>query len=123
LAKQVTDRFHVQKLASEAVQEIRIKYRWEAIDADNEAITDAQIIVGGLTFAALRPSCIGGIHQKPPIFPLKAFVVGMAVKISNFFKERYKINYAFITSMIIKQTTKLLNQFYFYSSILLSVCN
>jgi transposase len=42
LAKQVTDRFHVQKLASEAVQEIRIKYRWEAIDADNEAITDAQ---------------------------------------------------------------------------------
>lgn len=27
----VTDRFHVQKLAIEAVQEIRIKHRWEAI--------------------------------------------------------------------------------------------
>lgn len=39
LATQVTDRFHVQKLATEAVQEIRIKYRWEAIDAENEAIT------------------------------------------------------------------------------------
>ncbi len=27
-AKQVTDRFHVQKLANEAVQNVRIKYRW-----------------------------------------------------------------------------------------------
>lgn len=34
----VTDRFHVQKLANEAVQELRIKRRWEAIDAENEAI-------------------------------------------------------------------------------------
>jgi transposase len=34
----VTDRFHVQKLAIEAVQELRIKHRWEAIDAENEAI-------------------------------------------------------------------------------------
>ncbi len=33
-----TDRFHVQKLANEAVQELRIKHRWEAIDAENEAI-------------------------------------------------------------------------------------
>ena len=31
-ATQVTDRFHVQKLAIEALQEIRIKHRWEAID-------------------------------------------------------------------------------------------
>lgn len=37
-AKQVTDRFHVQKLALEALQEIRIKHRWEAIDAENEAL-------------------------------------------------------------------------------------
>jgi transposase len=34
----VTDRFHVQKLALEAVQDIRIKHRWKAIDAENEAI-------------------------------------------------------------------------------------
>jgi transposase len=34
----VTDRFHVQKLAIEAVQEIRIKHRWEALDNENEAI-------------------------------------------------------------------------------------
>lgn len=38
----VTDRFHVQKLAVEAVQEIRIKHRWEAIDAENEAIEKAR---------------------------------------------------------------------------------
>jgi transposase len=31
----VIDRFHVQKLAGEAVQDIRIKYRWEAIDKEN----------------------------------------------------------------------------------------
>ncbi|MBB3836020.1 transposase [Runella defluvii] len=42
LATQVTDRFHVQKLASEALQEIRIKYRWQAIEAENEAIEQAK---------------------------------------------------------------------------------
>jgi transposase len=37
-ATRVTDRFHVQKLATEALQEMRIKYRWAALDAENEAI-------------------------------------------------------------------------------------
>ena len=37
-AIQVTDRFHVQKLALEALQEIRIKYRWEAMDSENQLI-------------------------------------------------------------------------------------
>lgn len=32
----VSDRFHVQKLASDAVQELRIQYRWEAIDLENK---------------------------------------------------------------------------------------
>lgn len=41
-AVQVTDRFHVQKLCLEAVQEIRIKHRWEAMDEDNEAIIAAK---------------------------------------------------------------------------------
>ena len=31
-ARRVTDRFHVQKLAYEAVQEMRVKARWEALD-------------------------------------------------------------------------------------------
>jgi transposase len=37
-ATRVTDRFHVQKLATEALQDIRIKYRWQAVDQENEAI-------------------------------------------------------------------------------------
>jgi len=41
-AHRVIDRFHVQKLAYEAVQEIRIKYRWEALDQENEAIQTAK---------------------------------------------------------------------------------
>ena len=38
----VTDRFHVQKLASEAVQEERIRLRWEIIDQENKAIAEVQ---------------------------------------------------------------------------------
>ena len=41
-ATRVVDRFHVQKLATEALQEIRIKYRWEAIDQENDAIERAR---------------------------------------------------------------------------------
>ncbi len=37
-ASLVTDRFHVQKLAYEAVQEIRIQYRWQAIEQENKEI-------------------------------------------------------------------------------------
>jgi transposase len=38
----VTDRFHVQKLALEGVQELRIKHRWAAIDRENEQIEKAK---------------------------------------------------------------------------------
>ena len=37
-ATQVTDRFHVQQLAYDAVQEMRIAFRWEAIDQENKEI-------------------------------------------------------------------------------------
>ncbi len=33
-AKRVTDRFHVQKLVYDAVQEMRIKYRWQVLDQE-----------------------------------------------------------------------------------------
>lgn len=42
-AMQVTDRFHVQKLALEALQDIRIKHRWDAIDLENEEIKKARL--------------------------------------------------------------------------------
>lgn len=38
----VIDRFHVQKLALDALQEIRIKHRWEAIDIENDAMENAR---------------------------------------------------------------------------------
>ena len=41
-AVRVIDRFHIQKLACEAVQEIRIKHRWEAIREASEAMAEAK---------------------------------------------------------------------------------
>jgi transposase len=41
-AERVIDRFHVQKLAYDAVQEARIKYRWEALDEENKLIEAAK---------------------------------------------------------------------------------
>lgn len=41
-ARLVIDRFHVQQLAFDAVQELRIQYRWEALDAENLAIQSAR---------------------------------------------------------------------------------
>ena len=35
VARRVTDRFHVQKLAYEAVQEMRVKARWEVLDEES----------------------------------------------------------------------------------------
>jgi len=41
-AKIVTDRFHVQKLVSEALQEMRVKLRWEAIEEENKLVKKAK---------------------------------------------------------------------------------
>ena len=41
-ARLVTDRFHVVRLVSDALQHVRIKYRWEAIKAENDAIKQAK---------------------------------------------------------------------------------
>ena len=42
-ANLVTDRFHVQKLAYDALQEMRIKYRWEALDLENTCIEQCKL--------------------------------------------------------------------------------
>lgn len=36
----VNDRFHVQQLISEAVDQLRIRHRWEVLDAENKAIRE-----------------------------------------------------------------------------------
>lgn len=41
-ARCVTDRFHVQKLAYEAIQEMRVKARWEALDEESIQIAHAK---------------------------------------------------------------------------------
>lgn len=41
-ATMVIDRFHVQKLAYDALQEMRIKHRWEAIDEETNAMDNAR---------------------------------------------------------------------------------
>ena len=38
----VTDRFHVVKLVQEALQHLRVKYRWEEIEKENQAIKSAK---------------------------------------------------------------------------------
>jgi len=38
----VTDRFHVVKLVLEALLYLRIKYRWEEIEKENQAIKIAK---------------------------------------------------------------------------------
>ena len=42
-ADRVIDRFHVQKLAYDALQEIRIAHRWDAINEDTEAMEQAKL--------------------------------------------------------------------------------
>ncbi len=39
----VIDRFHIQKLACDAVQELRIKHRWEAIQQANDEMEEARL--------------------------------------------------------------------------------
>lgn len=41
-ANLVSDRFHVQQLVGDAVQQLRIQYRWDAIDQENKEIALAK---------------------------------------------------------------------------------
>lgn len=42
-AMRVIDRYHIQKLACDAVQEMRIKHRWDAIQEANDAMESAKL--------------------------------------------------------------------------------
>jgi transposase len=42
-AMRVIDRFHVQKLAYDAIQEMRIAYRWDAINEETDAMEEAKL--------------------------------------------------------------------------------
>jgi transposase len=73
-AVRVTDRFHVQRLAIEALQEIRIKHRWEALDQENDAIELAktsqveyqpEILPNGDTVKQLLARSRYALYKKP----------------------------------------------------------
>ncbi|ERI81521.1 transposase [Bacteroides pyogenes F0041] len=49
-ALRTIDRFHIQKLACDALQEMRISHRWEAIQADTDAREEAEL--SGLIYIA-----------------------------------------------------------------------
>jgi transposase len=42
-ATRVIDRFHVQKLSYDALQEMRIAYRWDAINEETDALEEAKL--------------------------------------------------------------------------------
>jgi len=73
-ANLVTDRFHVVKLAIDALQHIRIKYRWEELDKENQAIDlcrkqktqyKADRLINGDTAKQLLARCRYIIAKKP----------------------------------------------------------
>jgi transposase len=73
-AVRVTDRFHVQRLAIEALQEIRIKHRWEALEQENDAIEQAktaqteyqpEILSNGDTVKQLLARSRYALYKKP----------------------------------------------------------
>jgi len=73
-ANLVTDRFHVVKLAVDALQHIRIKYRWEELDKENQAIAlckqqkiqyKAVRLINGDTAKQLLARCRYIIAKKP----------------------------------------------------------
>lgn len=62
-ARRVTDRFHVRKLAFEALQEMRVKARWEA--SDEESIQIAHARACGKIYHA--PAFENGDSRKQPL--------------------------------------------------------
>ena len=43
-AQRVIDRFHIQKLAGEAVQEVRVAHRWDALQQANEEMEECKLL-------------------------------------------------------------------------------
>ena len=51
-AQRVIDRFHIQKLAGDAVQEIRVAHRWDALQQSNEEMEECKL--SGKTYVPFR---------------------------------------------------------------------
>lgn len=81
-AIQVIDRFHVQKLAIEALQEIRIRHRWEAIETENN------ILKGSDQTRALKTEVFENGDSRKQLLAGSRYLLIRAVKNGHFPKDK-----------------------------------
>lgn len=86
-ATKVIDRFHVQKLAYDALQEIRIKHRWDAINKETNDIQNARSNKTEYSLEILQ----NGDTLKQLLFRSRYLLFKSPEKWSNSQKERAKI--------------------------------
>jgi len=86
----VIDRFHVQKLAYDALQELRIDYRWDAINEETNAIENARLNKEKYT----APTFSNGDTKKQLLARSRYLLFKSAEKWSPSQKQRAKILFA-----------------------------
>ncbi len=80
----INDRFHVQKLVSDAIDQMRIRYRWEVLDAENKAIREhrarrkaAHTRVEKLLIGEWEPERMDNGETKPQIMARSRHIILM----------------------------------------------
>ena len=86
-AQRVIDRFHIQKLACDALQEMRIKHRWDAIQQANNDMENAKL--DGTAYIPFRFS--NGDTRKELLIRSRYLLFKSADKWSDKQKERASI--------------------------------
>lgn len=86
-ANRVIDRFHIQKLACDAVQELRIKHRWSAIQQANDEMEDARL--NGENYFPFR--CSNGDTEKELLIRSRYLLFKSADKWTERQKKRAEI--------------------------------
>lgn len=86
-AQRVIDRFHIQKLACDALQEMRIKHRWDAIEQANNDMENAKL--DGTAYIPFRFS--NGDTRKELLIRSRYLLFKSADKWSDKQKERASI--------------------------------
>jgi transposase len=102
----VTDRFHVVKLIIEALQEIRIKHRWEAIALENDKVKEAK--TKGEKY--ISPTFENGDTRKQLLArsryllfkPKKKWTKSQTIRAEILFKEYHDILHAYNLSMMFR---------------------
>ena len=64
-AQRVIDRFHIQKLACDAVQEIHVAHRWDALQQSNEEMEECKQTGPYVPFRFSNGDASGIAYQKP----------------------------------------------------------